>query len=100
MAERMANNLETFNGDISDYNVYYQNLVQHFNDMVNHMNALNSMWEGEAHNEFLHTFDVDKQKTQNMISDFRKILEELRFAHAQYSDCERSVASMINQMPV
>ena len=100
MAERMANNLETFNGDIGDYNTHYQNLVNHFSDMVDHMNALNNMWEGEAHNELLQTFETDRQKTHDMIDDFNKILEELRFAHTQYSDCERNVANMINQMPV
>ncbi len=100
MAERMANDLERFNGDIGDYNNYFNNLVNHFQDMVDHMNALNSMWEGEAHNEFLQTFEVDKQQTQIMVDDFRVIMEELRYAHNQYTDCENNVANMINQMPI
>ena len=100
MAMRMANELERFDGDIGEYNNYYNNLVNHFNDMVNHMNALNAMWEGEAHDEFLATFEADRQKTQAIIDDFKKIMEELRFAHTEYSNCENSVSGMIDQMPI
>ncbi len=100
MAERIANDLETFNGDITDYEGHYKNLVNHFDDMVNHMNALNNMWEGEAHNEFLQTFETDKKKTHDMIKDFKKILDELKFAHREYSECERSISNMIDQMSV
>ncbi|MCR5556412.1 MAG: hypothetical protein K6F75_02495 [Butyrivibrio sp.] len=100
MAETIANNLEAFDGDIRDYNSHYKKLINHFDDLVNHMNALNSMWEGEAHDEFLRTFETDKDKTKNMIEDFGKVMEELRFAHREYSNCERDVANMINQMPV
>ncbi len=100
MAERMANNLETFNGDISDYNNHLENLKAHFEDMVNHMNAMNNMWEGEAKDELLQTFETDRHKTNTMIDDFKSILRELRFAHTEYSDCETNVASMIDQMPI
>lgn len=97
---RMANELERFDGDIGEYNLFYNNLVNHFNDMVNHMNALNGMWDGEAHDQFLATFEEDRQKVQAMIDDFKTIMEELRFAHTEYSNCENSVASMIDQMPI
>lgn len=100
MAERIANDLGTFEGDINDYSSNYQNLTSHFSDMVDHMNALNNMWEGEAHTEFLQTFEVDKNKTLQMIEDFKQIMEELKYAHRQYSECENSVAGLIDQMPV
>ena len=100
MAERMANDLERFAGDIDDYNGQHQNLINHFNDMVVHMNALNSMWEGEAHDEFLQTFEMDKAKINAMIEDLGKVLEELRFAHSEYTQCENNIAGMINNMPI
>ncbi len=68
--------------------------------MVDHMNALNNMWEGEAHDQFLQTFSVDREKTFQMIDDFGKILEELRFAHTEYTLCENSISNMIDSMPV
>ena len=68
--------------------------------MTDHMNALNNMWEGEAHDEFLATFEEDRQKTIRMIEDFKKVLDELRFAHTSYTECENNVASMIEQMPI
>ena len=100
MDERMTNDLITFQNDINDYNYYCTNLEQHFQDMVDHMNALNGMWEGEAHDTFLQTFESDKQKTLSMIEDLKRILAELRFAHTQYSDCENTVSAMIEQIPV
>ncbi|MCR4596567.1 MAG: WXG100 family type VII secretion target [Lachnospiraceae bacterium] len=100
MAERMANDLTVFDGDINDYGNHYQSLVGHFGDMVDHMNALNNMWEGEAHDEFLATFETDRTKTQEMIDDFKKVMDELRFAHTEYTECENSIANMIEQMPI
>lgn len=100
MAERMANDLGRFDGDIGDYNKFYQSLIGHFGEMVDHMNALNNMWEGEAHDQFLQTFSVDREKTFQMIDDFGKILEELRFANTEYTLCENSISNMIDSMPV
>lgn len=100
MAERIANNLQTFESDINDYNNHLQNLISHFSNLITHMNALNSMWEGESHDEFIQKFNIDRENTQIMIDDLKKILDELRFAHSQYSDCERNVASMIDQISI
>ncbi|SFB82452.1 WXG100 family type VII secretion target [Butyrivibrio sp. YAB3001] len=100
MAERMANNLESFNGDIDEYRVHLQQLTDHFNEMITHMSELNSMWEGEAHNDFLSTFEVDKSKTFAMLDDFKKVLSELEFAHTEYSQCENNISNMIEEMSV
>ena len=96
--ERIANNLPTFEGDITNYDGAYQSLIGHFTDLVTHMTELNAMWEGEAHEEFLQTFHIDEEKVNQMNDDFKEVLEELRFAHREYTTNENNVASIIDEL--
>lgn len=94
----IANNLPSFNTDIDSYNTAFQSLLGHFNDLVTHMQELNGMWEGEAHEEFLQTFSIDQAKVDDMNEDFNQVLEELRYADKEYETCEGKVAGLIDQL--
>lgn len=94
----IANNLPQFDGDIQDYNAGYNGLTQAFDQMVLHMNDLNSMWEGEAHEQFKQTFNVDQQKTKQMLDDVLRVYNELKFAHSEYTTCEHNVSALVNDL--
>ncbi|MDC7292482.1 MULTISPECIES: hypothetical protein [unclassified Butyrivibrio] len=94
----IANNLPQFDGDIQDYNSGYTQLSQAFDQMVIHMNELNTMWEGEAHEELKNTFSNDQQKTQTMLDDVLRVYNELKFAHSEYTSCEQKVSGIINDL--
>ena len=96
--ERIANNLPTFEGDISNYDAAYQSLLNHFSDLVTHMTELNAMWEGEAHDEFLTTFHIDEDKVNQMNDDFKEVLQELKFADKEYTTNENNIASIIDEL--
>lgn len=94
----IANNLPQFDGDIQDYDAGNKGLAQSFDQMVIHMDELNNMWEGEAHEQFKTTFNEDKLKTQQMLSDVLRVYNELKFAHSEYTNCENNVAGIVNDL--
>lgn len=98
--ERIANVLPTFEGDIGEYKSFYEKVVNDFQEMVAHMDELHTMWEGEAHEEFQQTFKIDQAKVEQMIDDFKKVLEELGYAHAAYQKNENQIDQLIADLDV
>lgn len=94
----IANNLPAFDTDIQDFGAQLLELRRHFEETVQHMNDLNSMWEGEAHNEFMNTFEIDRGKTEEAMNMLQRILEDLRYAHAEYTTCENTVSGIIDSI--
>jgi uncharacterized protein YukE len=94
----IANNLPQFDGDIQDYAAEQNGLNSAFDQMVAHMNELNSMWEGEAHEQLKQTFTTDQQKVNQMLQDVLRVYKELKFAHSEYTTCESNVAGIINDL--
>ena len=91
----IANDLEKFNQDIEDYHGGYNDLTENHEALVSDMNALNSMWEGEAHNQFMETFAADEQQVSEMIKTLLEVYNDLVFASEKYTDCENSVSGII-----
>ena len=98
--DTIANDLSRFDQDIVDFQRAQQDLVNNYEMLVNHMNELSSMWEGEAHDQFLQTFDVDSKRTQQLCLLLKEIYNELRYAHTEYATCENKVASYIENLAV
>ena len=88
--ELIANDLPRFEQDISDYNSAKLNLDKNYEMLVAHMNELNNMWEGEAHNQFLETFQADSVRVAEMLDVLKEIHSQLRFAHTEYTGCENT----------
>ena len=98
--DTIANDLPKFDQDINDFHGSQQDMVNHYEMLVTHMNELSKMWEGEAHNQLMETFDVDSKRTLELIEMLKEIHDELRFAHSEYTNCENTVASYIDNMMV
>ncbi len=96
----IANDLVRFNEDISDYHSQEQELNRNFESLVTHMNALNNMWKGEAHDTLMESFSIDRDQSMTMIDHIREIYNELVFAHNEYTNCEGTVANIIDGIPV
>lgn len=68
--------------------------------MMTGINALSSMWEGQAKDVFTEQFRTDYETLQSMekvIEDMIKCLEDAR---KQYESCESSVSSIVNAIRV
>lgn len=98
--EIIANDLNRFDEDIEDFKGFFKELNSNYEMLVTHMNDLNRMWEGEAHNQFLETFSVDSNKVMDMLKLLEEISNDLVFAHSEYSSCEEIVASIIDSISV
>lgn len=98
--EQIANNMPRFENQIQGFAGALSSLTAEFEEMTAHMNALNNMWTGEAHDEFLQTFGADAKKVQNMLEYMRTLLANLNYAESEYTNCEQTVGNMIEQISV
>ena len=96
----IANNLATFEGDITTYANDYNKLDQSQNNLNQHIGELNTMWEGEAHDTMIETFNKDYKDVLNIISFLKEINNDLTFAKTEYTNCEGNVSNIIAGMEV
>ena len=96
----IANDLTKFGQDISDYNQMLNRLDADQVQLLTHMNELQNMWEGEAHDQFMETFNKDYQTVISMVNFLKEVHGDLTYADTEYTDCESSVESIIESMDV
>ncbi|MBE5912016.1 WXG100 family type VII secretion target [Pseudobutyrivibrio sp.] len=96
----IANDLGRFDPDIENFKGDEKGLNKNFESLVEHVTTLNTMWDGAAYNTFINRFNRDKEEAQNLINQLENVYNNLRFAYTEYSDCENSVASVIDEMNV
>lgn len=84
-----------------------ENMKSHLNgirrigsSMMSNVNALNSMWEGEAKTAFMAQFEADYETLNSMAEAIEKLIKNLEYAREQYDACEGSVASIIQGIRV
>ena len=94
----IANHLPRFDGDINNYEAGYKKMESDYNSMLLHVKELDAMWTGEAKDELTAKFDVDKKKADLMFQDLLQTYKELKFAHQEYSACEKKVEGIIGQL--
>lgn len=98
--QQIANDMPRFQNQIQEFAGALNGLTAEFEEMSARMNALNSMWMGEAHDEFLRTFSADTKKVQDMLEYMRTLLSNLNYAESEYTNCEQTVGNMIEQINV
>lgn len=64
------------------------------------MNALNAMWEGEAHTVFAKEVAEDIQQLQNMCDGVQDIIRYESNAVTEYNKCEQQVGEIISQIRI
>lgn len=58
--------------------------------------ALQSMWAGEAHNEFVNQCILNREQMQDMCEVIENIIESMLAAVAEYDCCEGAVRDTIS----
>lgn len=99
-ATEMANELERFQSDISTFEDAVKNITDNYKTMFSEIKALDAMWTGQAHDAFAVQFGQDAENMDDIISYIKEILEDLKFAHKEYTSCERSVSDIVNSMKI
>ncbi len=98
--EIIANNLPKFNQDIEEYGGALKSIETNYDLLKSHMNELSSMWEGEAHDQMMLTFNKDLDKVNEMIDFLRKTYEHLNYANSEYVQCEGNVTGIIDSINI
>ncbi len=96
----IANDLAKFEQDITDYNGSFSRLDKAQLQLLAHMNELQNMWEGEAHEKFMETFGNDYQKVLAMVDFLKEVLGDMNYADKEYTSCESAVGGIIDSMEV
>lgn len=86
--------------DIGTLTEYLGGLRKQGEDMMAGINAMSSMWEGEAKNAFTEQFKTDYEILQNYADEIEALIENLQDACTQYDKCESEVGSLISAIRV
>lgn len=86
--------------DIERLRAEHLKLKKNGDNMMNDINALNSMWEGEAKDAFVAQFESDYNTLQSMAEVIEKLILDLEHSKKVYEKCENSVGSIVNSIRV
>ena len=68
--------------------------------MMEEINALSAMWEGEAKNAFTQQFQSDYATLNNMAAVIEELIADLEEAGRQYDTCEQQVGTIIQSIRI
>ena len=86
--------------DIDGLRTHLDGLRKTGDSMMAGINALNSMWEGEAKNAFVAQFQSDYETLKSMAEVIESLIKNLEEARQQYDTCENQVGSIIDAIRV
>lgn len=86
--------------DIADLKRLVSRLKTTSEKMMGGINALSSMWEGEAKNAFTVQFQSDYKTILSMIDTLNKLIKSLENAKSKYNTCENTVGNIVHSIRV
>ncbi|SCY71378.1 hypothetical protein SAMN02910292_02593 [Lachnospiraceae bacterium XBB2008] len=98
--EVIANDLVKFGQDIEDYQTAKQKLKESYNNFVEHVKALDSIWDGPSKKAFDNRFRNDSERALDLINQLESVYDSLNYANSEYDGCEKTIASIIDEIPV
>ena len=84
--------------DIDSLKTHLNGMRKTGDDMMSGINAMSSMWEGDAKNAFVAQFQSDYETLKSMADVIESLIKDLEQAREQYDACESSVASIISAL--
>ena len=97
-AREMANNLEAFRRDIGVFETAYAGMNTNYRRLFDDINTLGTTWEGPAHSAYDAQFKADAAMFEELLNLLKQIMDDLNFAHREYSTCEQNVRDLINNI--
>lgn len=86
--------------DIDSLRIHLNDMRKTGDNMMAGVNALSSMWEGEAKNAFVAQFQSDYEFLRSMEDIIEDLIQNLEEARQKYDICENNVASIINEIRI
>ena len=88
------------NKDIGDLDADIKRAEKTLTDMVQEMEELNSMWQGQANMAFRVQFQNDNVMMQELLEEMIKLEECMRYASSEYVKCENEVKDMVDSIRI
>lgn len=86
--------------DIDSLQVELEGMRKTGEQMIEGINALSAMWEGEAKNAFIQQFQSDYEKLTETEEIIGNLIEYFQNAREEYDRCEGDVGAIVNDIRV
>ncbi len=100
MADLIRVNTSRIGADAESLGRYTQSLRENLAKLFDGIQSLNSMWEGDAHNEFVRSAADDKERMDNLIQKMDEIKLKFDEAKQEYEKCESTVANEVASIQI
>ena len=88
------------NRDIGELDENINKATKTLTEMVQEMEELNSMWQGQANMAFRAQFQNDNVLMQELLQEMQKLEECMRYASSEYVKCENEVKDMVDSIKI
>lgn len=86
--------------DISELRESLDNTRKQLEEMHMEIDAMNGMWKGEAHDEFVRQFTSDYENTKEFLNIVDSIIGCMQEAGKQYDACESEVHGIVDAIRI
>lgn len=97
-ANELEVNIIALSNDIVRLNEIASNLRNKSSRMFEELEALNAMWEGDAHDAFKLQLANDKVSVDELLKTVNSVIEYMNYAKHEYEICEDGVNSEISSI--
>ncbi|MCD7744501.1 MAG: WXG100 family type VII secretion target [Lachnospiraceae bacterium] len=97
MADNIKVNTASLNRTRKEIRAKLVKLHSEMEELSAAVDALNSMWEGEAHAAFVNSLTEDMSLLSEVCAGLQSILDYEESAVTEYRKCEQQVSDMISQ---
>lgn len=92
-----TNKLQKTTNDIEDALKDIKNKIK---AMEADVKALNSMWTGDAYNEFNQAFQDDITDLEQICDNIQSVIDYEKNAKTEYDNCEQKVSELVDKITV
>jgi WXG100 family type VII secretion target len=93
-------NTSTLNSDIGELQTALDSAKAQLEDMFNQITELDTMWDGDANEEFNKQFRIDYDNTKSLFDTIKSLIECMEYARDQYNSCENEVGNLVNSIKI
>lgn len=88
------------NKDIGDLDESIKKAEKSLAEMVQEIEELNSMWQGQANLAFQAQFQKDNILIQELLQEMLKLEECMKYASGEYVKCENEVKDLVDSIKI
>lgn len=100
MGKEIAVNTVTLNQDIETLTTTLGQIKKNLGKMYDAVNALDSMWDGDANAIFNQQFETDRSAMEDVCKNIQSVIDCMDYAKEQYNTCEGRVGEIVSSIRI